>query len=41
MTYRNVKTGTVINVTCKITGKNWEHVKVPSKKPVKKGAAKK
>ena len=40
MTYRNVKTGTVINVTCKITGENWEPVKAPSKKPVKKGTTK-
>ena len=41
MTYRNVKTGAVIDPQSKITGKNWELIKAPSKKPVKKGASKK
>jgi len=39
--YRNKNTGVIIATNSEITGKNWEPVKVPSKKPVKKGAAKK
>lgn len=41
MQYRNIKTGAVIDTQSKITGKNWEPVKAPSKKPVKKGTSKK
>lgn len=41
MKYRNIKTGVVIDVKSNISGKNWEPVKVPSKKPVRKGAPKK
>jgi len=38
--YRNIKTGVIIVTNSEITGKNWEPVKVPSKKPVKKGTTK-
>lgn len=41
MEYRNKKTGDVITVNSEITGKNWEPVKAPAKKPVKKGTVKK
>ena len=39
--YRNKKTGVIIATNSKITGENWEPVKAPSKRPVKKGTTKK
>jgi hypothetical protein len=41
MKYRNTKTGVVIDVENKISGKYWELVETPSKKPVKKRTVKK
>ena len=41
MKYRNTRTGAVIDVKSKISGENWEPVRTPSKKPVRKGAPKK
>lgn len=35
--YRNKKTGAVVKTTCKVTGANWEQVKL--KEPAKPAAA--
>lgn len=40
MIYKNKKTGNVINISCELSGEDWEEVKVPSKSPAKKAVKK-
>lgn len=41
MKYKNIKTGTVIETECVITGENWEKVSEPVKKQTRKKPVKK
>lgn len=41
MKYKNIKTGAVIDITSKLTDKNWELVEAPKESVIKEEAPKK